>query len=184
MQKREEISSSNFKTYKVPKKGKKKKPEMDKPNWIDFFLKPQYVTKYFWWKQKEYTKNSTKHPLDYSDIIAITIFSLISAFITIFTKVLTWARWSTFPDSTYFATYHPLVPWIAIFGSILYLIALYMKRVNFWLAYFPAILLIIYYIIQASLICGWITPQDLLEFFRSVGLDPFNFPDWLTGGTF
>jgi hypothetical protein len=180
MQKKKEMISSNLLSgYKIPKK-ELNLQKNGKPYWRDYIFKPHKITKYWWDKQKRYHEETSKFPLQYSDIIAITVFSLISAFIVLWTKVMIWMRWSTFPDNSYFFSWHPITPWIAIFGSILYLIALYMKRVNFWLAYFPACVSIIYCLVELSMINSWLSPHDLAAFFEALGLN--NLPDWLTGG--
>jgi len=181
--KKKEVDSVAFTTYKLPKKVNKKlekEDDLNKPRYRDYLLRPDKVTKYWWWKNKRYTEETSKHPLQYEDILAITAFSLISAFIVLWVKVMIWMRWSTFPDNSVFISWHPITPWIAIFGSILYLLALYMKRVDFWLAYFPACVSIIYCLVELSMINAWLSPQDLAAFFHALGLD--NLPDWLTGG--
>jgi hypothetical protein len=178
--KKKALRSGNLLTgYKIPKEKNKKIEEERKPNLFDYFMHPAKVTKYWWKSQTKYHAESAKHPLQYSDIIAITIFALIAAFITIWTRVMIWMRWSTFPDNSYFSSWHNITPWIVIFGSILYLVALYMKRVDFWLAYFPACVSIIYCLVELSMINAWMHPQDLASFFEALGLS--NLPDWLIG---
>jgi hypothetical protein len=181
MQKKEKALRSGFFTgYKIPKEDGLKLQKNGKPYWRDYIFKPHKITKYWWKRQLKHQVETAKHPLQYSDIIAITVFSFIAAFITLWTRVMIWMRWSTFPDNSYFFSWHPITPWIAIFGSILYLVALYMKRVDFWLAYFPACVSIIYCLIELAMINSWLSPQDLAAFFEALRMT--NLPDWLTGG--
>ena len=159
----------------------KEEPDWHKPTSKEWITKPHYVTAYAWHKQKERTNEESKTILGYSDIVAITVFSMAAAIIILLTKAMVFMRWSTFPDNSYFFTWHPITPWIGIFGSILYIAALYMKKIDFWLAYYPAVVGIIYLLINLAMINSWVSPQDLANFFSMFGLD--EMPHWITGGS-
>jgi len=132
-----------------------------------------------WRKHEDHAVGDAKTFLSKSDIFAITILTIVAAFIITFTDFIIYLRWSTFSSSNPFDTYHPLVPWLVILFNVIYIFCLHAKRITFWLAYYPAILGIIYYLIEAALINHWMHPQDLINFFSMIGLG--NPPGWLTG---
>ncbi len=129
-------------------------------------------------KQEKHTALSAKKKLTKSDIRAITLLAIASVAIVTATKIMIFMRWSTFPDSSYFISWHPVTPWIAIIGSCLYIYCLRAKGIDFWLAYFPAVAGITYCIVELAMINVWLTPQDLAKVFQIFGSPP----DWLTGG--
>jgi len=128
-------------------------------------------------KEEERTKQSSSRSLSHNEVIFVATASLLSAFIYTFTKFMIFARWSTFPDNSYFFSWHPVVPLIAIIGAMLYIYCLHVKGVKYWLAYFPAFIAIFYCIIEMSMIHAWLHPDDLARIFSIFG----ELPDWLTG---
>jgi len=137
------------------------------------------IAKAVWHKHEDHAVGDAKKFLNKSDILAITIFTLIAAFIVTFVDFIIYLRWSTFSNSNPFDTYHPYVPALIILFNFIYIVCLHVKRVTFWLAYYPAVLGIIYYIIEAALIFHLMQPQDLMNFFSMIGLG--HPPGWLTG---
>jgi hypothetical protein len=137
------------------------------------------IAKARWTRHQDHAVGDAKRFLSKSDIIAITLLSISAAFLITFIDFLIYLRWSTFNDGNLFKAYHPYVPMLLILFNLIFLFCLYAKRVSYWLAYYPAILGIIYYSIEASLIYGMMQPQDLQNFFTLIGLG--NPPGWLIG---
>ena len=167
---KKQIISTQFKkdTKKNAKKAKR-------------FVTKTRMAPFKWWdKQTKEATSGAKKTLSHTDVIAITLMAIAAALISAGTKVMIWMRWSTFPDNSYFFSWHPITPWIAIIGSLLYIYALYAKGVKFWLAYFPAFMSIAYCAVELAMIESWWHPSQLADFFRLFGLD--NIPDWITGG--
>jgi len=131
-------------------------------------------------KEEEHTIQTADRHLTKEEAVTVAAVSLISALIYAFTKFMIFARWSTFPDNSYFFSWHPITPWVAILGSLLYIYCLNAKGVKYWLAYFPAFVGIFYCLIEACMIEAWLHPDDIEWFFQA--LFPNGLPDWLTGG--
>jgi hypothetical protein len=129
-------------------------------------------------KRVEAEAARSKVKLDLKDAYVIALAALTAAFITCITKIMILMRWSTFPDNTYFSTWHPITPWIAIIGCLLYIYALYAKGIRYWLAYFPAVCGIGYLTVQIMMINAWMHPHALKTLFSWIG----PLPEWLTGG--
>ena len=132
-----------------------------------------------WHKHKEHAVGDSKKHLRKSDILALTTLSLASAFLLAFVDLLIYLRWASFDNNVPFSTYHPLVPWLLIAFNLILLYCYYLKGITFWLVYYPSLLAIIYFLLEASLINSWITPYDLANFFGMFGLG--NPPGWLIG---
>jgi hypothetical protein len=132
-----------------------------------------------WHKHQDHAVGDAKKFLHKQDIVAITLFTLVAAFIITFVDFLIYLRWSTFSNSNPFDAYHPYVPVLLILFNFIYIACLRMKRITFWLAYYPAILGIIYYVIEGALIYHILHPQDLMNFFSMIGLG--HPPGWLIG---
>jgi len=127
--------------------------------------------------EREAKTGPVKVKLDLKDAYMIALAALTAAFITFATKMMVLMRWSTFPDNTYFATWHNITPWIAIIGCLLYIYALYAKGIRYWLAYFPALCTIRYCMVQIMMIEAWMHPHALKTLFSWMG----PLPEWLTG---
>jgi len=140
---------------------------------------PYRYLKAFWTAHEQHAIAGSNRPLSRSDIFTLTIFSLLAAFLVTFVDFLIYLRWSTFSTSDPFVTYHPLVPWLLIGFNLIFIYCLWMKRITFWLAYYPSVIAIIYYAIEAALINHWLRPQDLMAFFSMFGLG--HPPSWLIG---
>ena len=108
--------------------------------------------------------------------LIIFIMAATSAFIIAFTKFMIFARWSTFPDNSYFCSWHPITPWIIIGGVFLYVAACWSKGITYWLPYVPAAFSLLYCIIEIFMIEAWLPPQALQPFFS--WLAEF---DWMIG---
>lgn len=132
----------------------------------------------FFKKEEEHTQRSANTKLTKDDVFAITLLAFVAAFLMIWVKVMVLMRFSTFPDNSYFLTWHNLTPWLTIIGSCIYIYCLYAKRIDYWLAYLPAVIAIVYCLLEISLIEGLLHPSVLKNFFG-----PFanNLPEWLTG---
>jgi hypothetical protein len=137
------------------------------------------IFKESWKKHEEHAVGDAKKFLKKSDVLMIATLSIFGVFLITFIDFLIYLRWSTFSTSNPFDTYHPYVPAMLILFNFIFIFCLYAKRVNYWFAYYPAILGIIYYAIEAALIFHLLMPQDLQNFFAMVGLG--NPPGWLTG---
>lgn len=145
------------------------KTKMKKNNYLRILFK----------KQMDHTKEDARGPLTKDELFSITLLALVSAFLTVWTKVMIWMRWSTFPDNSYFASWHPYTPILAIIASSLFIYCLWRKGVSYWLAYFPAFFAIIYYIIELCMINAWLHPEFLKSLFGPLAE---HLPEWLTGG--
>jgi len=134
--------------------------------------------KQLFFKEVERTKEDAKTRLTKEQLLTITILSLISAFLTVWTKIMVFMRWSTFESNAVFWSWHPFTPILAMIASSLYIYCLWEKGVRYWLAYFPAFFSIFYYIIEYSMIHCLLHPSALKALFG-----PFadNLPNWLTG---
>ena len=132
-----------------------------------------------WHRHKEHAVGDSKKRLGKSDILALTILSIFSAFLITFVDFIIYLRWSTFSDNMPFTTYHPLVPWLVIGFNLIMIYCFYMKGITFWLVYYPPLLAIIYYLMEAALINSWLHPIDLANFFTMIGLG--HPPGWLIG---
>jgi hypothetical protein len=132
-----------------------------------------------WHRHKEHAVGDAKKRLSKSDVLALTMLSIASAFIITFVDFIIYMRWSTFDSNVQFYTYHPFVPWLIISFNLILIYCFYLKGITFWLVYYPFILGIIYYLIEAALINSWISPMDLANFFGMFGLG--NPPGWLIG---
>ena len=132
-----------------------------------------------WKKHQDHAAGDAKRFLHKEDIVTITLFTLVAAFIITFVDFIIYLRWSTFSNSNPFDTYHPFVPMLLVMFNFIYIACLRIKRVSFWLAYYPAILGIIYYMVEGALIYHIISPHDLMNFFSMIGLG--HPPGWLTG---
>ena len=140
---------------------------------------PYIFLRTFWEAHKYNAVADSKRPLNKHDIFTLTIFSLLAAFIITFVDFLIYLRWSTFSTGDPFVTYHPFVPWLLIAFNLIFIYCIWIKQITFWLAYYPSILAIIYYLIEAAMINHWLRPQDLLGFFSMFGLG--HPPSWLIG---
>jgi len=132
-----------------------------------------------WHEHEDHAVGDAKKFLTKSNILAITLSSILAAIIITFVDFIIYLRWSSFSNSNPFDTYHPYVPAFLIIFNFIYIFCLYAKRITFWLAYYPAILGIIYYTIEAALIFHFLQPQDLMNFFSMFGLG--HPPGWLIG---
>jgi hypothetical protein len=128
---------------------------------------------------REASSGKVKRYLSIRDAMLIAFMAIASALISAYNKLITFMRWSTFPDNSVFASWHPYVAPIAFVGIFLYIICLYAKGVTYWLAYFPAVIGIGYWAIEFSMIHSLLTPQDLANFFSAFGFT--NIPELLTG---
>lgn len=134
-----------------------------------------YLPKKWFKHQEKKSVDGAARRLNKEDVIAITVMSIVAALTNIFTKMMTFKRWSLLEPAD-FQIYHPWSPYIYIIGSIFYVGALWTKGIKFWLAYFPAFLGLTYVVLKLLLINELITPDQLAAF---VGW----FPDWLGGAT-
>jgi hypothetical protein len=128
------------------------------------------LAKAVWHKHEEHAAGDAKKRLNKSDVIAITLMTLSAAILITFTDFIIYLRWSTFSSDAPFVAYHPLTPWLLIAFNLIYIFCLSVKKITFWLAYYPAVIAIIYYMLQAAFINNWLHPQDLVNFFSMFGL--------------
>lgn len=135
--------------------------------------------KNIWHRHKEHAVGDSKRHLGKSDILALTTLSLASAFLLAFVDLIIYLRWASFDSNVPFSTYHPLVPWLLIAFNLILLYCYFLKGITFWLVYYPPLLAIVYFLLEAALINSWITPHDLVNFFGMFGLG--NPPGWLIG---
>ena len=143
------------------------------------FRNPYVAIRTFWETHKQHAVADSNRRLNPSDVVFLTVLSILSAFLITFIDFLIYARWSTFTSAAPFSTYHPFVPWLLIIFNLMLIYCFYLKGITFWLVYYPFILAIIYYTIELALINQWMAPQDLMNFFSMFGLG--NPPTWLIG---
>jgi len=134
--------------------------------------------KQLFFKEVDHTKQDAKQPLNKEQLIVITIFAIISAFLTVWAKVMIFMRWSTFESNAIFYSWHPVTPIIAVFASSLFIYCLWAKGIKYWLAYFPAFFSIFYYVIEFSMIHALLHPSALKMLFGPLSE---HLPNWLTG---
>ena len=118
-----------------------------------------------------------KIKLSKQDALVIAIMAVTSAIIIAFTKIMIFMRWSTFPDNSFFSSWHPITPWLYIFAALLYVFVVWSKGIRYWLVYFPIIFSIVYCVVEICMIEAWLPPQALKSFFDWLG----PLPEWLTG---
>jgi len=129
-------------------------------------------------KEMEHTQEDSKTKMQKSQLLSITIFAMVSAFLTVWAKIMIFMRWSTFESNAVFWSWHSTTPIIAIIAGLIYIYCLWSKGVRYWLAYFPAIFGIFYYIIEFCMIHAVIHPSALKMLFGPLA---DHLPDWLTG---
>jgi hypothetical protein len=105
-----------------------------------------------------------KTNLSWRDAMFISIFGLMTAFLTVFSRMMVLARWSTFESNAWFSTWHPITPWIAILVSCMMIAAFLAKGIDYWLVYVLPVTGIFYYIIQLAMINSWLHPSVLKTF--------------------
>ncbi len=110
------------------------------------------------------------------DALLIAITAIVCSFLVIFSRIMIFARWSTFPSNATFVSWHPWAPWIGLFISLTFIAACWAKGVDYWLVYVAPVVAIIYNIIMLAMINSWLPPQALEPFFG--WLAQF---EWITG---
>jgi hypothetical protein len=125
----------------------------------------------FWQKEvKEATKGSRRH-LCQDEVIFISVAALAVVVLALVGHSMHMAKWSNMVLDD-FTRYHPVVPWLTIISQSLYILAIKMKGVDYWLVYFPAVLSIVMSFVLLGLIHGTLDPSAL-EFF-DFGWDFWN----------
>ena len=120
-----------------------------------------------------------KITLSKNQAFTIALMAIAAVFLSALAKLMIIMRFSTFPNSSIFYTWHPWTAILGILSALLYIYCLSKKGINYWLAYFPAFMAITYCVIEYAMIHGVWAPQDLANFFSMLGMD--NIPEWLTG---
>lgn len=107
------------------------------------------------------------------DLVAfVALASLASVVLSVLARLMYFSKYPNM-DVEDFEAFHPVVPWMTLGGSVLYVVAVYLKGVRYWLVYVPAVLAIVSSALFLALLHGVVVPSDL---------EVFDFgPDWWRG---
>lgn len=111
----------------------------------------------------ENARKSSSRALTREEALFVAVASVAVVVLAVMTRAMYFAKYSTLTAED-FATYHPLVPWLTIAGSVAYVLALRVKGVKYWLTYFPAVLAILASVVLLALMAGELEPESLRFF--------------------
>jgi tetrahydromethanopterin S-methyltransferase subunit G len=122
----------------------------------------------------EYKKEMTR-----KEALYVSIAALLSAFISVYIRIIYIIRFSHFESNEIMESWHPLAAPLKITGILLYLYCMDRKGIYYWLIWYGAIVGLIYFTIEALLVHNILDVSTLAGFFKAIGL--WDLPEWIIG---
>lgn len=133
--------------------------------------KAYHATRGVYDREVEDARKANKN-LTGDEVMFVAVSALAVVVLTVMMRAMYLSKYATMTTAD-FQAYHPVVPWLALISSVLYVTALYLKNVRYWLAYFPAAMTAVFSAVFLLLYHGIMDPSHIK--FMDFG------PDWWRG---